>query len=104
MARWPGRATSTPRGSTGDPRRFQRLDRLFPGVSTRQTDRLDLLLGTDPPGYRRHHSDRGSASFTRQRDFDQALEHLGALTLVEIGGRDVAVRAADNFAACAPKA
>jgi Arc/MetJ family transcription regulator len=31
LRRQPGKATSTPRGLTGDPRRFQRLDRLFPG-------------------------------------------------------------------------
>lgn len=69
----------------------------FRGVSTLQTDRLDLLLGTDHLAIGDIILTEVLQGFTRQRDFDLALEHLSALTLVEIGGRDVAVRAAANF-------
>ena len=69
----------------------------FRGVSTLQTDRLDLLLGTDHLAIGDIILTEVLQGFTRQRDFDLALEHLSPLTLVEIGGRDVAVRAAANF-------
>jgi predicted nucleic acid-binding protein len=35
--------------------------------------------------------------FASERDFREALRLLSALTIVEIGGRDVAVQAARNF-------
>jgi predicted nucleic acid-binding protein len=69
----------------------------FRGVSTPQTDRLDLLLGSEHLAVGDIILTEVLQGFTRQRDFDLALEWLGVLTLVEIGGRDVAVKAAANF-------
>lgn len=69
----------------------------FRGVVTPQTDRLDLLLGSEHLAIGDIILTEVLQGFTRQRDFDLALERLGALTLVEIAGRDIAVRAADNF-------
>jgi len=69
----------------------------FRGVSTPQSDRLDLLLGVEPLAIGDLILTEVLQGFTRQRDFDQALELLGGLTLVEIGGQDIAVQAARNF-------
>jgi predicted nucleic acid-binding protein len=69
----------------------------FRGVATSQTDRLDLLLGAQPVAIGDIILTEVLQGFTRQRDFDLALERLGALTLVEIAGRDIAVKAAVNF-------
>jgi predicted nucleic acid-binding protein len=69
----------------------------FRGVSTPQTDRLDLLLGSEHLAVGDIILTEVLQGFTRQHDFDLALERLGVLTLVEIGGRDVAVKAAANF-------
>lgn len=69
----------------------------FRGVATPQTDRLDLLLGAEHLAIGDIILTEVLQGFTQQRDFDLALERLGALTLVEIGGRDVAVEAAANY-------
>ena len=69
----------------------------FRGVATPQTDRLDWLLGSEHLAIGDIILTEVLQGFTRQRDFDLALERLGALTLVEIGGREVAVKAAANF-------
>lgn len=69
----------------------------FRGVATPQTDRLDFLLGGESLGIGDLILTEVLQGFTRQRDFDLALGRLGALTLIEIGGRDVAVKAAVNF-------
>ena len=69
----------------------------FRGVATPQTDRLDVLLGAEHLAIGDIILTEVLQGFTRQRDFNLALERLGALTMVEIGGRDVAVKAAANF-------
>ncbi|WP_425995691.1 type II toxin-antitoxin system VapC family toxin [Caulobacter sp. DWR1-3-2b1] len=71
----------------------------FRGVSTPQSDRLDQLLGVEPLAIGDLILTEVLQGFTRQRDFDQALELLGGLTLVEIGGQDIAIQAARNFRA-----
>lgn len=71
----------------------------FRGVSTPQSDRLDQLLGVEPLAIGDLILTEVLQGFTRQRDFDQALALLGGLTLVEIGGHDIAVQAARNFRA-----
>ena len=71
----------------------------FRGVSTAQSDRLDQLLGVEPLAVGDLILTEVLQGFTRQRDFDQALELLSGLTLVEIGGEDIAVQAARNFRA-----
>jgi len=71
----------------------------FRGVSTPQSDRLHQLLDVEPLAIGDLILTEVLQGFTRQRDFDQALELLSGLTLVEIGGHDVAVQAARNFRA-----
>jgi predicted nucleic acid-binding protein len=69
----------------------------FRGVATPQSDRLDQLLATEPLAIGDLILTEVLQGFTRQTDFDRALTLLGGLTLVEIGGHDVAVQAAVNF-------
>ena len=69
----------------------------FRGVATPQSDRLDQLLATEPLAIGDLILTEVLQGFTRQADFDRALALLGGLTLVEIGGREVAVQAAVNF-------
>jgi len=71
----------------------------FRGVSTAQSDRLDQLLGVEPLAVGDLILTEVLQGFARQRDFDQALELLSGLTLVEIGGENIAVQAARNFRA-----
>jgi predicted nucleic acid-binding protein len=69
----------------------------FRGVATPQSDRLDQLLASEPLAIGDLILTEVLQGFTRQPDFDRALLLLGGLTLVEIGGRDVAVQAAVNY-------
>mgnify|MGYP003587949111 CR=1 FL=1 len=66
----------------------------FRGVATPQTDRLDALLGQEPVAIGDLMLAEVLQGFTNDRDFEQALAMLGALDLIEIGGREVAVQAA----------
>ena len=69
----------------------------FRGVPTPQTDRLDTLLGTEPLATGDVVLTEVLQGFTTDRDFNQALRLLTTLSLVEIGGRSIAVKAAHNF-------
>ncbi|AZS20334.1 MULTISPECIES: PIN domain nuclease [unclassified Caulobacter] len=69
----------------------------FRGVSTPQVERLDSLLGAEPLVVGDLILTEVLQGFTRQRDFDRALAALSAFTLVEIGGRDVALQAARHY-------
>lgn len=71
----------------------------FRGVATPQTDRLDALLGTEPVGIGDLMLAEVLQGFTKDRDFETALAMLGALDVIEIGGREVAVQAARNYRA-----
>ena len=71
----------------------------FRGVSTPQSDRLNQLLGVEPLAIGDLILTEVLQGFTRQRDFDQALDLLSGPTLVDIGGQDIAVQAARNFRA-----
>jgi predicted nucleic acid-binding protein len=68
----------------------------FRGVSTPQTDRLDALLGVEPVAIGDLMLAQVLQGFTSDRDFETALAMLGALDVIEIGGREVAVQAARN--------
>ncbi len=59
----------------------------FRGIGTPQTDRLDALLGTEPL----------VMGDTSDHDFNQALRPLTSLTLIDIGGQAIAIKAARNF-------
>jgi len=69
----------------------------FRGVSTPQSDRLDALLGSEPLGVGDLILTEVLQGFTSDRDFNTGLGLMGSLTMVEIGGQDVAVKAAQNF-------
>jgi hypothetical protein len=71
----------------------------FRGAATPQTDRLDGLLGAEPLAT----GDVGLAEvlqgFSTERDFNNALGLLTSLSIVDIGGQDIAIQAARNFRA-----
>lgn len=69
----------------------------FRGVSTPQTDRLDALLGSEPVAIGDLMLAEVLQGFINDRDFERALALLGALDVIEIGGREVAVQAARNY-------
>ncbi len=71
----------------------------FRGVVTPQTDRLDTLLGQEPVAIGDLMLTEVLQGFTNDRDFETALAMLGALEVIEIGGREVAVQAARNYRA-----
>lgn len=67
----------------------------FRGVATPESDKLDSLLGIEPIAI----GDLMLAEVLQgfDRDFDRALQLLGALTTVEIAGADIAVQAARHY-------
>lgn len=69
----------------------------FRGVSTRQTDRLDALLGAEPLAIGDVILAEVLQGFIHERAFNQALALLTSLTLVEVGGQEIAIQAARNF-------
>ena len=71
----------------------------FRGAPTPQSDKLDALLGAEPLAVGDLMLAEVLQGFDRERDFEKALELLQSLTLVEIGGEQVAIQAARNFRA-----
>ena len=69
----------------------------FRGSVTAQTDKLDQLLGNEPLAIGDLILTEVLQGFMDDRAFDTARKMLTALTLVELGGRDVAIQAAQNF-------
>jgi len=69
----------------------------FRGVSTRQTGRLDILLGAEPLAIGDVILTEVLQGFVHERAFNQALGLLTSLTLVEVGGQEIAIQAARNF-------
>lgn len=69
----------------------------FRGVATPQSDRLDTLIGTEPLAIGDLMLAEVLQGFGSDRDFDRALQLLGAFAVVEIGGEQVAIQAARNF-------
>jgi len=69
----------------------------FRGAITAQTETLDRLLGREPLAIGDLILVEVLQGFDRERDFNQARELLTSLTLVELGGGDIAVQAARNF-------
>ena len=72
----------------------------FRGTMTAQTEILDALLGQQPLAI-------GDLILTEvlqgfrydERDFNEARKMLTALTVVELGGEEIAIQAAKNFRA-----
>ncbi|WEQ54248.1 PIN domain nuclease (plasmid) [Komagataeibacter nataicola] len=69
----------------------------FRGKATPQVDLLDQMLGEDLVSIGDLMMTEVLQGFSNERDFNQAQRMLGALDLVEIGGRDVMVEAARYF-------
>lgn len=71
----------------------------FRGVVTPQSDRLDALLGVEPLAIGDLMLAEVLQGFASDREFDRALQLLRPLSVIDIGGEDVAIRAARNFRA-----
>jgi predicted nucleic acid-binding protein len=69
----------------------------FRGVSTPTSDRLDILLATEPLYIGDLILTEVLQGFVTERDFERGLQQLGELSVVEIGGEIVAVAAARNY-------
>ncbi|MES2173145.1 MAG: PIN domain nuclease [Pseudomonadota bacterium] len=69
----------------------------FRGTGTPQTDRLDVLLGTEPLAIGDLILAEILQGFSSERDAERALALLGALELVDIGGQAIAVLAARHY-------
>ncbi len=69
----------------------------FKGTITAQTARLDGLLGNEPLAIGDLILTEVLQGFHDDRDFNHARRVLTALTVVELGGQDIAIQAAKNF-------
>jgi len=71
----------------------------FKGTGTAQTAILDTLLGREPLAIGDLILTEVLQGFDSERDFNEAKKLLTALTVVELGGEEVAIQAARNFRA-----
>jgi predicted nucleic acid-binding protein len=69
----------------------------FRGSDTRQSDKLDSLLGDEPLAVGDLILTEVLQGFIQERAFHSAQAMLATLEFVVIGGRDVAVEAARNY-------
>ncbi|MBG0802360.1 PIN domain nuclease [Methylocystis sp. FS] len=69
----------------------------FRGVASPETDRLDRLLEEELVAIGDLILTEVLQGFDRDRDFNHAHEFLTALTVVELGGKEIALRAAKNY-------
>ena len=68
----------------------------FRGVGTAEADRLDSLLGNEPLATGDLVLTEVLQGFVSDGDFNQAHALLSSLTVIELGGRNIAVQAARN--------
>lgn len=71
----------------------------FRGAATEQSDRLDSLLGSEPLLIGDLILAEVLQGFASDRDFNKAKALLTSLTVIEIGGAEIAIQAAKNFRA-----
>ena len=71
----------------------------FNGTGTSEAEKLDLLLGVEPLAIGDLILTEVLQGFDKDRDFNNARNLLSSMTIVELGGRDIAVQAARNFRA-----
>jgi predicted nucleic acid-binding protein len=71
----------------------------FKGTSTAQTEKLDSLLGQEPLAIGDLILVEVLQGFADEQDFNEAREMLTSLTVVELGGQEIAIQAARNFRA-----
>ena len=69
----------------------------FRGSRTLQVDALDALLGTEPIFVGDLILTEVLQGFASDRDFRQAQALMMSLELIDLGGQDVAIKAAVNF-------
>jgi predicted nucleic acid-binding protein len=69
----------------------------FNGTFTAQTAKLDRLLGQASLAVGDLILTEVLQGFADDRDFNQARKLLTSLTIVELGGREIAIQAARNF-------
>ena len=69
----------------------------FRGTITPQTEKLDWLLGVEPLAIGDLILTEVLQGFDNERDFHDARKMLTSLTVVELGGQDIAIQAAKNF-------
>jgi predicted nucleic acid-binding protein len=69
----------------------------FRGVASPQTDRLDELLDEELIAIGDLILTEVLQGFDRDRDFNRAQKFLTALTIIELGGKEIALRAAKNY-------
>ena len=75
----------------------------FRGTLTPQTDRLDGLLGDQPLAVGDVVLTEVLQGFNAPADFDRAHQLLTTFTVIDVGGREIAVQAARNFQALRAK-
>ena len=71
----------------------------FKGTITAQTELLDKLLGQRPLAIGDLILTEVLQGFENERDFNDAKRLLTSLTVVELGGQEIAIQAAKNFRA-----
>ena len=71
----------------------------FKGLVTAQTEKLDSLLGSEPLAIGDLILTEVLQGFADDREFNDAMKMLTALTVVELGGEEIAIQAARNFRA-----
>lgn len=69
----------------------------FNGKRTRQTDALDALLAIEPVALGDLILTEVLQGFASQRDFRLARDLLTSLTIFDMGGKQIALQAAQNF-------
>jgi predicted nucleic acid-binding protein len=68
----------------------------FRGIDTPQTDKLDTLLATELLATGDLILTEVLQGFDSDRNFNQARKLLTGLDIVDLGGKDIAIRAAQN--------
>ncbi|MFO1195641.1 MAG: PIN domain nuclease [Burkholderiaceae bacterium] len=71
----------------------------FRGVSTPESERLDVLLGSEPVAIGDLILAEVLPGFAVEREFNQARRLLTGLHVRTLGGREIAIQAARNFRA-----
>jgi predicted nucleic acid-binding protein len=71
----------------------------FKGAVTAQTEKLDKLLGHELLAIGDLILTEVLQGFVGERDFNEARKMLTSLTVVELGGQEIAIQAARNFRA-----
>ena len=69
----------------------------FKGVITPQTEKLDSLLGSEPLSIGDLILMEVLQGFADERDFERAKSLLTSLTIVDLGGQEIAIQAARYF-------